>query len=47
MTQRTVVTPERGEDHGAFVRLMTMLQEELEHGGSFVTSGQADIGVPP
>jgi hypothetical protein len=29
------------------MRLMTMLQEELEHGGSFVTSGRADIGVPP
>jgi hypothetical protein len=29
------------------MRLMTMLQEELEHGGSFVTSGQSDIGVPP
>jgi hypothetical protein len=29
------------------VRLMTMLQEVLEHDASFVASDQADIGVPP
>jgi hypothetical protein len=29
------------------VRLMTMLQEVLEHDGSFVARGPADIGVPP
>ena len=47
MAQRTVVPSERGEDDGALVRLMAMLQEVLEHDGSFVASGPADIGVPP
>jgi hypothetical protein len=41
------VPPEGGEDHGALVRLMAMLQKELEHGVSFVAHGEADIGVPP
>ncbi len=47
MAQRTVVPSERGEDYGALVRLMAMLQEVLEHDGSFVASGPDDIGVPP
>ena len=47
MAQRTVVPPERGEDDGALVRLVAMLQEILEHDGSFVASRAADIGVPP
>jgi hypothetical protein len=41
------VPSERGEDDGALLRLMAMLKEILEHDGSFVASGLADIGVPP
>ncbi len=47
MAQRAVVPSERGEDDSALVRLVAMLQEVLEHEGSFVASGPADIGVPP
>jgi hypothetical protein len=47
VAQWTVVPSERGEDDGALVRLMAMLEEILEHDGSFVENGLADIGVPP
>jgi hypothetical protein len=41
------VASEGGEDDGALVRLVAMLQEVLEHDASFVAKGDADIGVPP
>src|SRR4051794_4347399 len=41
------VASEGGEDDGALVRLVVVLEEELGHVASLASRGSADIGAPP